>query len=184
VNFPRLSLGLGFAVLLGMTALTAGFVQTEPASGQAVGTPTLAPTDTPSPGPKRGKRASGQPGGVETPPPTTTPEPPQFDTLDGVWEVALQPIGRRLANYTHLNITTTGATITGFVQKGPKSAKYPMTGTFDGRLISMSATMPDGTTSTFNGYVETFADMVGLYRTNDKDPGTAFTAEHRKKIKT
>ena len=181
MNFPRLSLGLGFTVLLGMTALTAGLVQTEPASGQAV---SPAPTASPSAGPKRGKRAAGQPGGVDTPSPTATPEPPQFDTLDGIWEVELQPIGRRLANYTHISITTTGANIAGYVQKGPKSPKYPMTGTFDGRLISLSATMPDGNIATFNGYVETFADMVGLYRTSDKDAGTAFTAEHRKKIKT
>ena len=181
MNFPRLSLGLGFAVLLGMTALTAGFVQTEPASGQAV---SPAPTASPSPGPRRGKRAAGQPGGVDTPPPTSTPEPPQFDTLDGIWEVELQPVGRRLATYTHLSITTTGANITGYVQAGPKSSKAPMTGTFDGRLISMTATMPDGSTATFNGYVETFADMVGLYRTSDKDQGTAFTAEHRKRVKT
>jgi hypothetical protein len=58
-----------------------------------------------------------------------------------------------------------------------------MTGTFDGRLISMSVTMPNGQTMTFNGYVETFADMVGLYKTSDKDSGTAFTAQHRKKMK-
>jgi hypothetical protein len=43
--------------------------------------------------------------------------------------------------------------------------------------------MPNSQTLTFNGYVETFADMVGLYRTSDKDPGTAFTAQHRKKMR-
>ena len=43
--------------------------------------------------------------------------------------------------------------------------------------------MPNGTTTTFSGYVENFADMVGMFRTSDKDPGTAFTAEHRKKMK-
>jgi hypothetical protein len=216
VNFPRLSLGLGFTVLLGITALTAGLVQTGPASGQnltptptaapptaapplappptaappATAPPTAAPAGpnagpsaSPSAGPRRGRRSSTQPGGIDTPPPTTTPEPPQFDTLDGIWEVELQPIGRRLAVYQHLSITTTGATIGGYLET-KKNVRAPMTGTFDGRLISMNVTLPDGTTTTLNGYVETFADMVGIYRANDKDAGTAFTAEHRKKIKT
>ncbi len=96
----------------------------------------------------------------------------------------MQPIGKRLATYTHLSINTTGADITGYYQAGGKNApKYPMTGTFDGRLITMSVNMPNGKTMTFNGYVETFADMVGLYKTGDADPGTAFTAQHRKKMK-
>jgi hypothetical protein len=58
-----------------------------------------------------------------------------------------------------------------------------MTGTFDGRLISMSVPMPDGSTTSFSGYVENFADMVGIFKVSDKDNGTAFTAQHRKKQK-
>jgi hypothetical protein len=56
-----------------------------------------------------------------------------------------------------------------------------MVGTFDGRLISMTVTLADGSTATFSGYVEDFDNMVGMYRLNGKDPGTAFTGEHRKR---
>jgi hypothetical protein len=182
VNFPRLSLGL--AVLLGMTALSAGLVPAGPASGQAAAPAAPAANTTPTPGPQRGRRNQSQPGGVETPPPTATPEPPQFDTLDGIWEVELQPVGRRLATYAHINIATTGATISGYLETPVKKVRVPMTGTFDGRLISMTAKMPDGTTATLNGYVEGFADMVGLYRTGEQDAGVAFTAQHRKKMRT
>jgi hypothetical protein len=47
----------------------------------------------------------------------------------------------------------------------------------------MDVTLPDGTTQSFSGYVENFADMVGLFRTSEKDAGTAFTGQHRKKYK-
>jgi hypothetical protein len=102
----------------------------------------------------------------------------------------MQPLGKRLANYTHLGVTTTGANIDGYWEtvpskgKGKNQSRLPMTGTFDGRLISLSVTMANGNTATFSGYVEGFADMVGIFRSSDKDTnGTAFTAEHRKKLK-
>jgi hypothetical protein len=182
VNFSRLRLGIGLAVILGIATANAGFAQN--AADAQTPAPGLTPAASPSPtgGPRRGRRAA--PSGSPSPnaSPSNTPEPPQFSTLDGIWEVEAQPIGRRLATYTHLSINTTGADINGYYQTtGKKGTKYPMTGTFDGRLISMSVNMPNGQTLTFNGYVETFADMVGLYRTSDKDPGTAFTAQHRKK---
>jgi len=206
VNFSRFRLGIGLAVLLGLATATAGLAQNAPGT---LGTPspivtsaptpaaTLAPSPTvtlvpaasptPSSGPRRGRRAprpagSGSPSAA--PSPSETPEPPQFTTLDGIWEVELQPLGMKLATYTHLNITTTGANISGYYQAAKKNNKYPMTGTFDGRLISMTVSMPNGTSATFSGYVESFGDMVGLYRANDKDPGIAFTAEHRKKLKS
>jgi hypothetical protein len=188
VNFSRLRLVIGLAVILGIATANAGLAQN--ASDAQAPAPVLTPAPTPSPipsptgGPRRGRRSS--PSGSPSPnaSPSDTPEPPQFTTLDGIWEVEGQPLGKRLANYTHLSINTTGADINGYYQAGGKNApKYPMTGTFDGRLISMTVTMPNSQTLTFNGYVETFADMVGLYRTSDKDPGTAFTAQHRKKMR-
>ncbi len=184
MNFSRLRLGIGLAVILGIATATAGLAQN--ASDAQAPAPALTPAPSPSPsgGPRRGRRSS--PSGSPSPnaSPSETPEPPQFTTLDGIWEVEAQPLGKRLATYTHLSINTTGADIIGYYQAGGKGApKYPMTGTFDGRLISMSVTMPNGQTMTFNGYVETFADMVGLYKTSDKDSGTAFTAQHRKKMK-
>jgi hypothetical protein len=187
VNFSRLRLGIGLAVILGIATATAGLAQNASDSQAPAPVLTPVPTATPSPagGPRRGRRSS--PSGSPSPnaSPSDTPEPPQFTTLDGIWEVEGQPLGKRLATYTHLSINTTGADIIGYYQAGGKNApKYPMTGTFDGRLITMSVTMPNNQSMTFNGYVETFADMVGLYKTNDKDPGTAFTAQHRKKMKS
>lgn len=199
MNFSRLRLGIGLAVVLGIATANAGFAQTAseapapaisaaPASAPtAPPAPALTPAPSPSPagGPRRGRRAAA-PSGSPSPnaSPSDTPVPPQFTTLDGIWEVEGQPIGKRLAVYAHLSINTTGADINGYYQNGGKAApKYPMTGTFDGRLIAMSVSMPNGKTMTFNGYVETFADMVGLYRTGDQDPGTAFTAQHRKKMR-
>jgi len=143
-------------------------------------------TPSPPPAPTRGRRrpnpnASGSPNPKASP--SETPEPPQFNTLDGTWEIELQPLGQRLATYTHVYITATGANLTGYyLTTGDKTKKYPMSGSFDGRLISMTVALPTGA-ATFNGYVETFADMVGIYKKNDTDPGTAFTAEHRKKNK-
>jgi hypothetical protein len=143
------------------------------------------PTSAPSAGPRRGRRAPGPAAsGSPAPQSSDTPEPPQFSTLDGIWEVEAQPLGKRLAVYSHLSIAITGPTISGYWEHDPRKTKSTMTGTFDGRLIQMQVTMPDGTTTQFSGYVENFADMVGLVRTNDKDPGTAFTAQHRKKMKT
>ena len=194
MNFSRLRLGIGFVLVLGIATATAGLAQfglnpdaplapSTPAPN-ITATPEASPLPTPSGRPRRGHRApspksSGSPG----PAASDTPEPPQFTTLDGIWEIELQPLGKRLATYTHLGITTTGATVTGYWEHGPKKTRSPLTGTFDGRLISLSATLPNGSTATFNGYVEGFSDMVGLFRSTDKDPGTAFTAEHRKKLK-
>src|SRR5271156_6334623 len=106
----------------------AGRAQSTPPAGfpgNSVSTQT--PTPAPTTGPQRGRRrpnpnASGSPNPNASP--SETPEPPQFNTLDGVWEVELQPNGQRLATYTHVNITATGANLTGTYQttgkKGPK----------------------------------------------------------------
>jgi hypothetical protein len=203
VNFSRLRLGIGFAVVLGIATATAGLAQynanpdapISPTAGtpapNVTAAPTLAPTAPPTGGPKRGRRAPGPPNATPKPEASQTPEPPQFTTLDGIWEVEMQPIGKRLATYTHFGITSTGANISGYWEtvpsrrKGKNTSRIPMTGTFDGRLISLSVAMADGNTATFTGYVEGFSDMVGIFRSSDKDTnGTAFTAEHRKKLKS
>ncbi len=197
MNFSRLRLGIGFAVVLGIATATAGFAQyssnpdapivppTATPAPNITAAPTPIPTATPSGRPRRGRRAPG-PAASGSPGPNAsdTPEPPQFNTLDGVWEVEMQPLGKRLANYSHLGVSSTGSAVTGYWENGSKKNRLPMTGTFDGRLISLSIPLPNGNTATFSGYVENFADMVGLFRTSDKDPGTAFTAEHRKKLRS
>jgi hypothetical protein len=188
VNFSRLRLGIVLAAAFGIATAAAGLAQpgpSRPAPLMVAQADSANPLATPSAGPRRGRRAPNpNASGSPSPAPSDTPEPPQFTTLDGIWEIELQPVGKRLATYWHLSVNTTGANIIGYFQTGRKKDKYPMTGTFDGRLISMTVTMPDGTTPTFTGYVESFGDMVGLYRTSDKDSGTAFTGQHRKKLKT
>lgn len=183
MNFSRLRLGIGLAVLLGVATAAAGLAQSsaQPNSANPQASPLASPQA--SGGPTRGKRAPAPGGFTPSPEPSETPEPPQFTTLDGIWEIEIQPIGKKLATYTHMNITTTGANLSGYYEVGKNKARWPLTGTFDGRLISVTITRPDGTTTSLSGYVESFGDMVGLLRTGDKDPGTAFTAEHRKKLK-
>jgi len=179
VNFSRLRLSLGFALVLTLASVTAGFAQTAPSS-PAGAAPT--PAASPSAGPRRGRRAPG-PASSAGADPSATPEPPQFTTLDGIWEIEMQPLNKRLAIYSHLSVAVTGSTISGYWEHSPGRTKSKMTGTFDGRLISMDVTNADGTTSQFSGYVENFADMVGLFHAGDKDAGMAFTAQHRKKLK-
>ena len=191
MNFSRLHLGIGLAIVFGLATATAGFAQYTPGQPLTTATPapnaTAAPTPVPlaSPtgGPTRGHRRGPSPGSSPSAEPSDTPEPPQFTTLDGIWEVELQPLGQRLAKYSHFGITATGANVSGYWEHDPKKMHSPLTGTFDGRLISLSVPMPDGTTASFSGYVESFGDMVGILKLNDTDPGTAFTAQHRKKQK-
>ena len=187
MNFSRLRLGIGFVMVVALASVTAGLAQTQlpPPPVPAATAPSVPPpTASPSAGPRRGKRApapaASSKAGAQ---PSETPVPPQFSTLDGIWEVELQPIAKRLAIYSHLNITVTGSTIGGYWEHDPHKTRSNLTGTFDGRLILINIALPDGKTAQFSGYVEGFSDMVGLFRADDKDPGTAFTAQHRKKLK-
>jgi len=144
---------------------------------------TLAPKPTASPTPapagRRGRRsATPQPNAS----PSDSPEPPQFQTMDGVWEVVLQPMTVFRPIYSHFYLLQKGDQLTGtWVREDNK--KVPVSGTFDGRLFTLTGT--DGkTTWTMKGYAENFGDMVGLLTTADpKDKGTPFTAAHRKKEK-
>jgi hypothetical protein len=145
--------------------------------------PSAAPSATPA---GRGRHGGGR-GGVTKPTPepspSDTPEPPQFSTLDGVWEVALQPLNGGRTIYSHLYVTQTGNTLSGVWRRTSKAA-LPFTGTFDGRLFKITVTAPDSKTLTLSGYEENYMDMVGLF--TDADPkatGTPFTAGHRKSAK-
>ncbi len=151
-------------------------------------TPTPAPgplqTVSPSPSPASGGRRNrgGTPKPQPSPSPTDTPEAPQFSNLDGVWEIALQPLNGARTKYSHLYVTQTGNTLTGTWRRDAK-AGLPFTGTFDGRLFKL--TLTDGaTTEVLSGYEENYMDMVGLLSTADtKQPGTPFTGAHRKREK-
>ena len=155
-----------------------------PAATPAGAGPSIAPAASPgasaAPAGRRGRR-----GGSSTPEPAAspsdTPEPPQFSTMDGVWEVQVQPLtGNGRAVYSHFYVTQKGDQLSGTWLR-ENNQKVPFTGTFDGRLFKLSST--DGKTAwTFAGYAENFSDMVGLLQTADpKDKGTPFTASHRKK---
>jgi hypothetical protein len=151
-----------------------------PAPTTPTAAPTAAPAASASPAPsgRRGRR-----GAAPSPEPSASesPEPPQFSTMDGVWEVQLQPLtGNGRAVYSHFYVTQKGDQLSGTWLR-ENNQKVPFTGTFDGRLFKLSST--DGKTAwTFAGYAENFSDMVGLLQTADpKDKGTPFTASHRKK---
>jgi hypothetical protein len=143
--------------------------------------PVAAPSASPAPAGRRGRRGA-TPGPSPEASPSDTPEPPQFQTMDGVWEVQVQPLLAARAIYSHLYVTQKGDALTGTWVRGDKS-KVPFTGTFDGRLFKLTLTDGKGTW-TMSGYAENFGDMVGLLITADpKDKGTPFTAAHRKKEK-
>ena len=199
MNFPRLHLGLALAALIVIAGANATLAQSGPGPSPlpsppvpAAATPapadtslTPAPLATASGGPRRGRRSgnSTNPNTKPSPEDSDTPPPPQFSSLDGTWEVEMQPMSARLARYSHLQIVATNGVLSGTWLHDPGKTRSPLTGTFDGRLFSLQAKMANGDTATFTGYVETFADMVGMYHANDKDPGIAFTAQHRKKEK-
>jgi len=138
--------------------------------------PTVQPTLQPTPAGKRGKKGTPSPEAS----PTDTPEPPQFASLDGVWEMQLQPLDGARTVYQHLTLKQDGANVTGTWDR-PGMAKVPFTGSFDGRVFKLNiATKPKETI--FTGYAENFGDMVGLIDDGGK-AGTPFTASHRKKEK-
>ena len=148
-----------------------------PAKAAPTITPAPAASASPAPAGRRGRRGNPEPAAS----PSDTPEPPQFATMDGVWEVQLQPLtGSGRAIYSHFALAQKADQITGTWTR-ENNQKVPFTGTFDGRLFKLNAA--DGkTTWTFSGYAENNSDMVGLLQTADpKDKGTPFTASHRKK---
>ncbi len=179
MNVRHIALVALAALALGGTALA----QQAPAPGQvAQATPGPATSPSPSPAPS-GRRRGGLRAPSPQPSASETPEPPQFSTMDGVWEVQLQSMMTGKTTYSHLYITQKGDALTGTWVRGGKD-KAPFAGTFDGRLFKLTATDPKNGAWTFAGYAENFADMVGMLTSSDpKDKGTPFTASHRKKDK-
>lgn len=160
---------------------TPGTLIGTPAPATNTAPPVAVPSSTPAPRGRRGRGAaspSPQPSGSES------PAPPQFQSLDGVWELEQQPLdssGRTV--YSHLYVTQSGDNVSGTWARANSKQRIPFSGTFDGRLFNFTA--KDGTTTyTMSGYAENFSDMVGLLKTTDpKDQGIPFTAQHRKKEK-
>jgi hypothetical protein len=185
---------------LGLATGTVAFAQTTPAPSPTptplitaqpsflpVATPAPTPTLAPVPSPTAagGRKHRGESGAKPSPSPdaTDTPVPPQFSTMDGVWEVALQPLDASPTIYSHFFITQSGQTLTGTWKRDEKPNDLPFTGTFDGRLFKFAVTIA-GKSYTLSGYVENFGDMVGLITQDGSTAfGTPFTAQHRKKEK-
>jgi hypothetical protein len=175
LNLRQLALA-GVAALAAVgTAGPAVVAQTPtPTPVIAPGTPT--PAASPSPATGRTRR-----GASPAPSASPSPAPPQFQSLDGVWEVQLQPLdGSGRTIYSHLYVTQKGDDVSGTWARTPKQ-RLPFSGTFDGRLFNL--TVKDGAkTYTLTGYAENFSDMVGMVTSSDpKETGTPFTASHRKK---
>jgi hypothetical protein len=137
--------------------------------------PAASPVPTATPPPPRGRR--GRPGPSSSPKgpePTATPTSPAFASLDGTWEVQVQYSDH--TTYSYFDLLQTTSTLAGNWRYEAK--KYPLDGTYDGRLIKMVVKFPKGNV-TLSGYVENATDMVGLADFNDGKPPVAFTAEHR-----
>jgi hypothetical protein len=175
VNLRQLAL-VGLAALaLGGTAAAASGQPGQVA--QASSTPPSLSSPSPSPAPGRRGRRAPEP----APSASESPEPPQFSTMDGVWEVQLQPLTGARTVYSHLYVTQKSDALTG-TWKRAGNEQLPFTGTFDGRLFKLTAKDAKGVTWTLSGYAENFSDMVGLLIGADpKDKGTPFTASHRKR---
>jgi hypothetical protein len=234
LNYRQLALVGVAALALGGTTAVAQVAQQSPATqatppppNGSVSTPSApvgaspvpaitiapAPSGSPNAAPagRRGRRGGPAGGASPAASPSETPEPPQFQTMDGVWEVQLQPMDRSGKTiYSHLYVKqSTDGSLTGYWMRSDKS-RMNFTGTFDGRLFKIALTpaspeaAPDpkakskgkgasspatpppwnvpGLTYTMSGYAENFGDMVGMLSSSDpKDKGTPFTASHRKR---
>jgi hypothetical protein len=181
----RPTIGLIAIAVLALASSAISIAQTTPGPATTAApapapsgvTPTTIPP-TPAPPARRGRGSSTPAPGSSA---TDAPEPPQFATMDGVWEVQMQPPLADRAIYSHLYVTQKADQLTGTWRRDPKT-NLTFAGTFDGRLFKLSIT--DGTkTYTMAGYAENFGDMVGLYSDGDPKHDTPFTASHRKKEK-
>ncbi len=179
VNLRQLALAALAALALSGTAVAASG-QSGPSDQAGTPAPSAVPAPSASPAPagRRGRRGSSP---EPAPSASESPEPLQFSTMDGIWEVQLQPLtGSGRTVYSHLVVTQKGDALNGTWLRG--NEKLSFTGTFDGRLFKLTAKDAKDNAWTFAGYAENFSDMVGLLLTADpKDKGTPFTASHRKR---
>jgi hypothetical protein len=179
VKFRHLPFGFVALAVLGFVGTGVAPEQRRAAAATDVAQVGSTPAPA-SPGPRRGRRAPGSPGPSPGANPTESAEPLQFNSLDGIWEVELQPVGRRTV-YSHLNIVQSQNQLSGYWEHEPNRTRSPIAGSFDGRLFQITIDLGSGQSATMVGYAENFADFVGLLRMSPSDIGTPFTAQHRKK---
>jgi hypothetical protein len=139
--------------------------------------PTVTATPSPTPEPEgRHHRRRPAPEPEASADPSATPTSPAFSTLDGTWETQVQYIDRTDYSYLVIKQNDTGE-LFGEWRVGGK--KYPLSGSYDGRLIRLEVQEPTGAL-TFSGYVEGATDMIGTIDfLHGKGDPTPFTAEHR-----
>ncbi len=182
----KLPLAFAGVLLISLLSLADAGAQQQsvpPTPAPALPTPTAAPPFNPTVSPEpRGRNRIASPKPSPASSPSETPAPPQFTTLEGVWEVELQT--RAHTYYSHFTLRQSGAQgsdVSGiWDQGGNPDKKLPLTGTFDGRLFKFTATLKENE-YTFVGYVENYSDIVGMVSDGKND--LPFTAQHRKKEK-
>ncbi len=137
--------------------------------------PTSTPSATPEPeGRHHRRRPAPEPEASADP--SATPTSPAFSTLDGTWETQVQYIDKTDYSYLVIKQNDTGELGGEWRVNGKK---YPLTGSYDGRLIRLEVQEPTGPL-TFSGYVEGATDMIGTIDfLHGKGDPTPFTAEHR-----
>jgi hypothetical protein len=119
------------------------------------------------------------PGGASPTPKDKRPTPPPDDRkgLDGVWEIAIQPVGSDTL-YEHFNLKQTGLALAG-TYLNHDNKKSPLSGAIDGTTVRLVVTLPDGTTLILEGRLDGTTDMVGIL--TDAKGRTPFTAAYRPK---
>ena len=116
-----------------------------PTPAPALPSPSAAPSINPtvSPAPRGRNRPASSPSPAASA--SETPAPPQFQSLDGIWEIELQT--RAHTYYSHLTLRQSGAQgsdVSGiWDQGGYPDKKIPLTGTFDGRLFKFTASFKE-----------------------------------------
>ncbi len=100
--------------------------------------------------------------------------------IDGVWEVAIQQPDKTV--YTHFKLkqlaNASTATLTG-VYMDNNGKIFPASGKVEGKNVTLTVTLKDGTALVFDGTLDGTTDMIGMLTMGDNR--IAFTAGYRPK---
>ena len=188
MNFRRLGLGLVFAATLAHSLATAGLAHTArpgvapppalPESPVARTAPAAAPARRRGHRPRQGRRRRRNRL-------AESPEPPQFDTLDGTWEIEVQPLVAALGQlFAHEHHRDRRLDADRLLDHGVGKRYVACT---DDRHVRRAPDLDDACScptaarrrSTATSRTST--TWSASSRRTPKDPGTAFTGQHRKK---
>ena len=101
-----------------------------------------------------------------------TPAPITYNTIDGIWEVQLQPGSQTI--YSHFNLLTSAAGVSGSWNRN--NVLTPLSGNQTGDRFGFSGTDAKGQ-FVMTGYIENSATMIGEVTRGQQM--TAFTATHQ-----